>query len=231
MERKKWRPVVDIVLGCLLLVGVYYLSREGARLVTQELEGRKTVVVDAGHGGEDPGKVGINNELEKNLNLEIAKKVEKLLQDSGFHVIMTRTKDEMLYNKGSQNKKTEDMKKRCQIINESSADCAVSIHQNSYSDAGVKGAQVFYFEHSEEGKRLASILQSSLVAKLDPNNHRLEKGNVSYYLLKKTEVPLVIVECGFLSNAEEAKKLATEEYQDKIAEAVADGVKEYLEDS
>ncbi|MCH1978231.1 N-acetylmuramoyl-L-alanine amidase [Lawsonibacter sp. OA9] len=231
MDRKKWKPVVDIMLGCLLLVGVYYLSREGARLVTQELQGRQTVVIDAGHGGDDPGKVGINNELEKDLNLEIAKKVEKLLQESGYQVIMTRTKDEMLCGRGSQNKKAEDLKKRCQIINESSADCAVSIHQNSYSDEAVKGAQVFYFEHSEDGKQLASMLQNALVDGLDPQNHRKEKGNITYYLLKKTEVPIVIVECGFLSNSEEAGKLKTEAYQDKVAAAVTAGVREYLGDS
>ncbi len=83
MDRKKWKPVVDIMLGCLLLVGVYYLSREGARLVTQELQGRQTVVIDAGHGGDDPGKVGISNELEKELNLEIAKKWRNCFSSRG----------------------------------------------------------------------------------------------------------------------------------------------------
>lgn len=120
------------------------------------------------------------------------------------------------------------MKMRCLLIQNAQPDCVVSIHQNSFSDASAKGAQVFYFEGSEEGKRLGETLQSFLVEYLDKENHRLAKGNTSYYLLKKTEVPLVIAECGFLSNGEEAALLVTEEYQEKVAEAICEGVLAYL---
>ena len=218
-----------MVLGCLLLIGVYVLSREGARLVALEMESRKTVVIDAGHGGEDPGKVGVGNILEKDINLEIAKLVEKQLRKAGYQVVMTRTDDTMLVSDGCGSKKSEDLKNRCRMINESGARCAVSIHQNSYSDAAIKGAQVFYFEHSAEGKQLAETLQASLVEGLDPENHRQAKGNVTYYLLKKTEIPIVIVECGFLSNREEAALLEEKAYQEKVAKAVCDGITEYLD--
>ena len=104
----------------------------------------------------------------------------------------------------------------------------VSIHQNSYPEEYVKGAQVFYYGQSTEGEALAKKIQSSLVEHLDPENHRVEKANESYYLLKKTPTPTVIVECGFLSNSEEAKLLETEEYQDKVAWAIMMGIEQYM---
>ena len=104
----------------------------------------------------------------------------------------------------------------------------VSIHQNSYPEEYVKGAQVFYYGHSKEGEALAKKIQNSLVLHLDPDNHRVEKANESYYLLKKTPTPTVIVECGFLSNSEEAELLDTDAYQEKVAWAIMMGVSQYL---
>ena len=120
------------------------------------------------------------------------------------------------------------MRKRCEIITKADPVFTVSIHQNSYPDESVKGAQVFYYGQSQEGKKLAETLQQTLVKQLDPQNHRQAKANESYYLLKKTPSPTVIVECGFLSNSEEADLLNTEEYQKKVAEAVKCGVLECL---
>ncbi len=141
---------------------------------------------------------------------------------------MTRTDDAGLYQQSSNNKKVEDMRKRCEIITKADPVFTVSIHQNSYPEESVKGAQVFYYGQSEEGKELAETLQKSLVEQLDPQNHRQAKANESYYLLKKTPSPTVIVECGFLSNAKEAELLVTEEYQKKVAEAVKSGILSYL---
>ncbi len=137
---------------------------------------------------------------------------------------MTRKDDGGLYQQSSQNKKVEDMRKRCEIITKANPVFTVSIHQNSYPDESVKGAQVFYYGQSQEGKKLAETLQKSLVEQLDSENHRQAKANESYYLLKKTPSPTVIVECGFLSNSQEAKLLDTEEYQNKVAEAVKSGI-------
>lgn len=181
-------------------------------------------IFDPAHGGDDPGKIGINKVKEKEINLKIAKELEKLLKKEGIKVVMTRTDDGGLYHSSSNNKKVEDMRKRCEIITKADPVFTVSIHQNSYPDESVKGAQVFYYGQSQEGKKLAEALQQTLVEQLDPQNHRKAKANESYYLLKKTPSPTVIVECGFLSNYEEAELLNTEEYQKKVAEAVKTGI-------
>lgn len=186
------------------------------------------IVIDAGHGGDDPGKIGINGTLEKDVNLNIAHKLKILLESQGYEVIMTRETGDGLYQPGTRNMKVEDMHNRCEIITKAMPVFTVSIHQNSYPEEYVKGAQVFYYGQSKEGEALAKKIQSSLVSYLDPKNHRVEKANESYYLLKKTPTPTVIVECGFLSNSEEAELLNTEEYQEKVAWAVMMGVIQYL---
>ena len=118
--------------------------------------------------------------------------------------------------------------KRCDLINDSKPLLTVSIHQNSYTSPEIKGAQVFYYTTSSESQKLAEIIQRTLVEQADPENHRKEKANDSYYMLKRTSSPIVIVECGFLSNPEEAEKLSDEEYQQKMADAVCMGIFEYL---
>ncbi len=180
------------------------------------------------HGGDDPGKIGINKAKEKDINLIIAKELKTLLEKEGIKIVMTRTDDAGLYQKSSNNKKVEDMRKRCEIITKAEPVFTVSIHQNSYPEESVKGAQVFYYGQSKEGKKLAETLQQALIDQLDPKNHRQAKANESYFLLKKTPSPTVIVECGFLSNSEEAALLITEEYQKKVAEAVKIGILECL---
>lgn len=180
------------------------------------------------HGGDDPGKIGINKAKEKEINLKIAKELEKMLEEEGIKIVMTRKDDAGLYDKSSHNKKVEDMRRRCEIITKADPVFTVSIHQNSYPQESVKGAQVFYYGQSKEGRDLAETLQKSLVEQLDPQNHRQAKANESYYLLKKTPTPAVIVECGFLSNSKEAELLVTEEYQKKVAEAVKSGILNYL---
>ena len=220
----------EVIMAVVLLVGAYFVAREGAHMVENRkaLKGEICIVIDAGHGGDDPGKIGINKEKEKDINLKIAKKLQQLLEQEGLKIVMTREDGNGLYQQSSNNKKVEDMRRRCEIITEAKPVFTVSIHQNSYPQESVKGAQVFYYGQSKEGKELAETLQKTLVAQLDPQNHRQAKANESYYLLKKTPSPTVIVECGFLSNSGEAALLATEEYQAKVAEAVKAGILEYL---
>lgn len=181
------------------------------------------VIVDAGHGGQDPGKIGVNEALEKDVNLSIAIYLKEYLEKRDVQVLMTREDGERLVNSQS-----GDLKERVKLINENSPDLTVSIHQNSYHEASVHGAQAFYFTHSKEAKTAAEIIQKAIKT-ADTEGTREAKANDTYYLLKKTEVPVVIMECGFLSNYEESKKLVTEEYQKELAEAIADGVMEYLE--
>ncbi len=223
---------IELGMTIILLFAAFILSREEAITAVESRAAKtvneKCIVIDAGHGGDDPGKIGINGTLEKDINLIIAYKLKALLESQDYEVVMTRTTGEGLYRQGTKNMKVEDMQNRCKIITETMPVFTVSIHQNSYPEEYVKGAQVFYYGQSKEGAELSKKIQESLVERLDPENHRLEKANESYYLLKKTPTPTVIVECGFLSNSGEAELLNTEVYQDKVAFAVMMGIMQYL---
>lgn len=187
-----------------------------------------TIVIDAGHGGFDPGKVGINNILEKDINLNIALKLKKLLEDNDIRVIMTRKDKNGLYKSSDSDKKHTDMNKRISIINSSNTFLAVSIHQNSFPQESCWGAQVFYYDKSENGKLLAETLQERIKDTMNDGNHRLARPNNTYFLLKKSNCPLVIVECGFLTNRREASLLSDDAYQDRIAWAIHLGIMEYI---
>ena len=224
--------MIQALMAMLVLGSAWFLFSGQAEEVSSGSVRRTDdgflVVVDAGHGGNDPGKIGVDGTLEKDLNLIIAKRVKHLLEQQDVRVIMTRESDEGLYDENSSNKKVEDMKRRCSLMNEENPDCVISIHQNSYHEEGVQGAQVFYYSTSEEGKKLAETLQKELIRVVDPDNRRQTKANDSYYLLKKTTPPICIVECGFLSNWEESKLLQDVNYQEKLAWAIHLGVLRYL---
>lgn len=190
-------------------------------------QNQKIIVLDAGHGGFDSGKVGVSGSLEKEINLKIALKCKKNLEQNGYKVWMTRQDDNGLYDETSTNKKREDMNRRVEIMNTSEVFIAVSIHQNSYTGADCSGAQVFYYKDSEEGKRLAEYIQQSVIMRVQPENKRQIKANNDYFILKYSKVPTVIVECGFLSNAEEEQQLCDEIYQEKIAWAITMGILRY----
>lgn len=219
-------------MSVLLILCALVMAKQGWKQTLGEHvtgnTGKRCVVIDAGHGGNDPGKIGIDDSLEKDLNLVIAGKVKAILEQQDLEVRMTRESDRGLYEENASNKKVQDLKNRVSLINESQADCVISIHQNSYHEEYVHGAQVFYYGTSEEGKRLAESVQQKLIAYVDPENRRQAKANESYYILKKTKVPIAIVECGFLSNREEAAKLKDPTYQNQIAWAVAMGIINYL---
>ena len=190
-----------------------------------------SIVIDAGHGGIDPGKVGINDALEKDINLALALKLRDKFSQDSIRIILTRDSDTGLYSEGSTNKKAEDMQTRCKIISDASPIFTVSLHQNSYPSPEVCGAQVFYFGQSQDGKKLADMIQDSLISNVNPDNHRVAKANESYYLLKKTPTPTVIVECGFLSNPTEADLLLTDDYQNQLVDAIYNGIQNYLSES
>ena len=174
--------------------------------------GRLCVVVDAGHGGDDPGKIGINGAPEKDINLQIAQKLKKYLEAEDVEVVLTRETEDGLYDAHASNKKVQDMKRRIEIIEKTDPVLTVSIHQNSYPEEYVHGAQVFYYTGSMGSETLASGIQDQLVRGLDP----------------ETKGTIVIVECGFLSNQAEAEKLCDEEYQDRIAWLIHKGILRYL---
>lgn len=225
----------SLIFLCLVFIA-YLLTSGVSRKVMKRLFDKQTsnkqvtIVIDPGHGGFDPGKIGINNALEKDINLSIALKLRDLLEENGIKVIMTREEDVGLYDNNSSSKKRADLQKRVDIINSSGALFAVSIHQNSFTQESCRGAQVFYHSESKEGKKLAEIIQAQLKETLADGNHRQAKADSSYYMLSKTTCPLVIVECGFLSNRSEADLLLDEEYQAKVAWGINLALLKYIND-
>lgn len=234
MNRSQYK-LLAVAIVMLMIVSVVIIGRKtaahvaGDGVVTEEEKWR--VVIDAGHGGADPGKVGINGANEKDVNLQIAKLVKMFLEASDVEVVMTRESDMGLYDADASNKKVQDMKRRIELIDREDPVLTVSIHQNSYPEEYVHGAQVFYYTGSTQGQQLAEGIQSQLVKRADPKNKRQVKANDSYYLLKKTGIPIVIVECGFLSNRDEAEKLCSPEYQQRVAWAIHMGILEYLNEN
>ena len=229
----------QLFMGVVLLCTVTFLSWQAGSLAAAGVqfihaenssgEKKKYIVcVDPGHGGTDPGKVGINGQLEKDINLAIAKKLKTYLEASDVTVVLTRDKDMGLYSSGDAHKKMADMRKRCQLIEEVKPDLVISIHQNSYHEEAIRGGQVFYYKTSVRGKKLAQILQERFDYVLGDANKRQAKANDNYYLLLHVKEPIVIAECGFLSNWEEAEKLETKEYQDRLAWTLHMGIMEYL---
>lgn len=230
MKHSAWQTF----MGLLLLLIVCVVSWEaGSLAVTENRQAgmkkeKPLVVIDPGHGGFDPGKVGIDGQLEKDINLSIALQLRAYLKAADVDVILTRDTDTGLYKAGDSHKKVSDMRRRCEIINKARPDLVVSIHQNSYHQEEINGGQVFYYKTSENGKRLAEILQKRFDYVLGDGNRRAAKSNDNYYLLLHVKEPIVIVECGFLSNRKEAENLENEEYRDQMAWTIHMGILQYL---
>ena len=229
-----YEGMVRAILWALMLLSIGFAVRGGVKMASSEqveiAAERPCVIIDAGHGGKDPGKVGVDGSLEKDINLQIARKLQRFLVMADVDVVLTRESDAGLYDEDAPNKKVQDMKNRVSIIEEKKPDLTVSIHQNSYHEEYVHGAQGFYYAGSEESKELAGRIQQVMALDLDPDNTRQAKANDSYYLLKKTSSPIVIVECGFLSNNEEAQKLSSDLYQEKAAWAIHLAILQHLND-
>lgn len=239
MRFKKVLGILRTKIRLLLMIGVLLAAAAGCQFAGEYLHShyireeasetsgniseKKTVVIDSGHGGKDPGKVGINGAQEKELNLQIAEKLKKYLEEHQITVVMTRTKDE-----GLADSQVEDLKARVELIDKESPALAVCIHQNSYPQESVRGPQIFYFAHSKEAKKAAKVMQTEL-KNFDQEHAREIKGNTTYYMLKNTKSPIVIVECGFLSSPVEAGMLIDEAYQQKLAQAIGNGILKYVE--
>ena len=228
MKQKVIEPVLGICLLAMVVMAVKYGSIRVTGSGDAYIKETPVVVVDAGHGGTDPGKVGVDGSLEKDINLAVAERLKTYLEQDDVKVIMTRETDTGLYSETDSRKKMADMNRRCQIINETSPALTVSIHQNSYHEEYVSGGQVFYYKTSEKGKYLAELLQKRFDYVLGEANKRLAKANDNYYLLLHVKAPIVIVECGFLSNSKEAARLEEEDYQDRMAWTIHMGILQYL---
>ncbi|MDR1539999.1 MAG: N-acetylmuramoyl-L-alanine amidase [Clostridiales bacterium] len=224
--------VISITKENILIV-IYMLAIATGLALTMRLQtvptssfamplSKKIILIDAGHGGYDPGKVsGKSN--EKDINLEIAKKLQAYLEQSDAIVFMTRIDDSELATT-----KKSDMYSRKLTANTSKADIFVSIHQNSFPNSSVHGAQVFYFNSSDNSKKLAESIQKEVKEFVDYTNKFEAKENSNYYVLKQTTMPAVIVECGFLTNYSEKQKLLDPDYQDRLAWAIYMGILDYF---
>ncbi len=223
---------IEPFMAALLLVMVYIVSGQAGKMTAglsvKAGKEQPVVVLDAGHGGSDPGKIGVDGSLEKDINLKVVEKLKKYLEASDVRVVLTRDSDNGLYTEKDSKKKMADMNRRCEIINETNPALTVSIHQNSYHQEEISGGQVFYYKGSDKGKKLAEILQKRFDFVLGAKNRRLAKANDNYFLLLHVKTPIVIVECGFLSNWNEAAMLNSEEYQDRLAWTIHMGIMEYL---
>lgn len=189
-----------------------------------------TVIIDAGHGLPDGGTSGASGICESEINLKISEKISAKLKEKCYNVIMTRETAEGIYEEGNtiKAKKLSDMHKREKIMNSSAADIFISIHMNYFTDPSVSGAQVFYSGNMDESIRLAESIREKIVPLYEKNDRILKKAPDGVYLMKKASIPSCLVECGFLSNAENEALLLTDDYQEKFAEAVVLGIEEYF---
>jgi N-acetylmuramoyl-L-alanine amidase len=182
----------------------------------------KSVVVDAGHGGFDPGTIGSSGAEEDDINLAVSKFLKAELEDRGAKVIMTRSDENAIADT-----KDADMEKRRVIIRDSGSDIVVSVHMNSFKDESVSGPLVLFMTGSVKGKALAEYIQQRLNDELEPESKGTARSE-NLHVLRAGNQPSVLVECGFISNPDEEKKLLTEDYQKKVAKAICNGVEDYF---
>ncbi len=231
MKLKKLLPAAAIMLCITVFVMLMIKSTDRLTLNTsaEAQEKKPNLIIDAGHGGEDGGAV-VGDVLEKDINLDISNDTADLLKLFGFDVSMTRSSDNALTNEGKDVKlrKYNDMKMRLDMYNSSADNVIISIHQNKFSSASSHGAQVFYSPNNENSPQLAESMRNSIVSMIQPDNEReCKKAGKEIYLLKNTNNPAVIVECGFISNQNECKLLLDKSYQKKMALAVTTGFLDY----
>lgn len=192
----------------------------------------KVIILDAGHGTPDEGAESSSGTLEAPLNLQITLKIQKLLESSGATVILTRSDDNSICEIDAETireKKISDVHQRVKIGNNSSADVFVSIHLNKISQSQYSGWQTFYKNSDENSKKLATSIQNSLNSTISNNNERTPHTISNVYIMKNVEIPITIVECGFLSNKEDEARLKTDEYQEKLAWGIYNGIMDYFE--
>ena len=233
------KRITLILSGIFLSVFVFILTTGNAEeqnkyISTVSLPASgKTIVIDAGHGVPDEGAQSSNGTTEAETNLKIALKLQNLLEQSGCTVILTRSDENAIYDidsKTLKQKKISDIKNRVKIGNESSADIFVSIHLNKIPQSQYDGWQTFYKQGSEEGKKLAISIQNNLNEAIQKENNRVAKTIENIYIIKHVEIPITIVECGFLSNPTEEKKLLEDDYQNRLAWGIYNGIIDYFYD-
>ncbi len=232
MMQKRKQYVALILLICTVTVwGAFALSRASSSVAAWSQRDEIAVVIDAGHGGEDGGACSAGGVRESGINLEISLRLNDLLHLLGLRTVMVRNADVSISTEGSTiaQRKVSDIRNRVKLVESIPNAVLVSIHQNHFSESKYRGAQVFYAA-TQGSQALAEALQDALCTQVDLNNHRVCKQVQDVYLMKHVTCPAVLVECGFLSNAEETRLLQTPEYQKKLASALACCIKRYTEE-
>ena len=191
-----------------------------------------TLIIDAGHGGEDGGAVGVNGEFEKDLNLEIAFILRDMALSAGYETVMTRTEDILLYDRNVDykgRKKALDLLARVKIAEKYENAIFVSIHMNAFPEKQYSGLQVYYSKNNPLSEALAKDIQDGVrLALQEKNNRKIKPAASNIYLLDRITLPSVLIECGFLSNPEECEKLSTDEYRKELALAIFLPLSKYL---
>lgn len=221
MNRKKqWGSTILFyaIVVSMFLFGTL-LGNQAVETVAEmiPMERLHRIVIDAGHGGEDGGAISCTGKSESGYNLQIALRLNDLLQLLGYDTVMIRTTDTSVYTSGQtiSQKKVSDLKQRVRIVDRTYNALLLSIHQNTFPEEKYSGAQVFY-GGTQGSEELAKELQQELVSSLNPGSSRKAKQGKGIYLLDKTSAPGVLIECGFLSNRQEEEKLRSPEYQKKL---------------
>ena len=230
LNKKKIRLTILIVFVLVFGVAILNDNKESVPTVSLPVSG-KTIVIDAGHGKPDEGAQSSRGTTEAETNLKIALKLQNLLEQSGSSVVLTRSDENAIYDldaKTLKEKKISDIHNRVKIGNESSADIFVSIHLNKIPQQQYDGWQTFYNAESQEGQKLAVSIQNNLNNAIQKENNRVAKSIENIYIIKHVEIPITIVECGFLSNPEEEQKLLEDEYQDRLAWGIYNGIVDYF---
>ena len=223
--------ILIFVFG-LLSVGSLYVSNQKTVDASLNNPEYKTVIIDAGHGGVDGGTSADDGTVEKDLNLQIALKLNEFLKSMGVNTILVRDSDKSIHDDTAttiRQKKVSDLKNRLSIINNTEDSVFVSIHQNHYGDSKYRGTQVFYSKNNPQSLKLAECIRMPVVSYLQPENTReIKQSGSEIYLLYHAQAPSVMVECGFLSNPEDTKQLKDEKYQQKLAFIISLGIIDYF---
>lgn len=220
------------IIAVVLIVVVAIATTVSDVSVNTETNDYPVIIIDAGHGGVDGGAVADDGTVEKELNLDIALKLNELLISKGYKTILTRDGDYSIHDESAdtvRKKKVSDLHNRLEIVNSNKNAILVSVHQNYFTESKYSGTQVFYSPNALESSVLADCIQKKVVSQLQPDNTRqIKQSDSSIFLLFNSQIPSVMVECGFLSNQNETNKLKDEKYRQQMAEAVCDGIIKYL---
>lgn len=224
--KKKSLRIVIMVLSIAVLAGAVT-----THAVMQIISSVPLVIIDAGHGEPDGGCVGALGTIEQEINLSVARKIAETLEAKNIETLLTRSNSLGLWTEKSttiRQKKVEDMNKRVEIMNKSKADLFISIHMNSYPNSSTHGIRIFYDRNHEEIKPLAENIQKRMAEITGADTSGIKPADRTLFLLKKTTMPAILIECGFLSNPVEEKKLMDSEYRSKLAWSISDAIEKHF---